>query len=148
MKTLLLPLALLCLLITIASTAKAHSPPPMLTDTITIQYATGKGAGCDPDGRRCLWAQPLAIGEEPAATSDAVAKAWFDAQGHFVLEVRQVLKTALWNELEGGTFLLEANIPVPDNIMAALGRQGQLCILTSGVHTVSKQLDSSYKIVF
>jgi hypothetical protein len=59
-----------------------------------------------------------------------------------------VFSTSLYNELEGGTFLLEANIPVPEGIMVALGRQGQLYLLTSGVHTVSKQPDSSYKIVF
>ena len=43
MKTLQLPLALLCLFITLALTAKAHSPPPAVADTITIQFNTG---GC------------------------------------------------------------------------------------------------------
>ena len=90
----------------------------------------------------------MAVGESPSPASDAVARAWFDGQGRFVLEIRQVLKTALWNELEGGTFLLEASVPVPESIMAGLGRQGQLCTLTSGMHLAKKQPDSSYRIVF
>jgi hypothetical protein len=148
MKTSLLPLALLCFFIANDATAKAHSPPPALADTITVQFNTGYGMDCNGTGRQCLSAQPMAIGQQVSPTSQGVAKAWFDGQGHFIMEVRQVFSTSLYNELEGGTFLLEANIPVPEGIMVALGRQGQLYLLTSGVHTVSKQPDSSYKIVF
>ncbi len=148
MKTLLLLLALLCLFIASASTAKAHSPPPIVADTITIQFNTGHGIDCIGSGRMCLSAQAMTTGETPSIISDAVAKAWFDGQGHFVLEIRQVLKTELWNELEGGTFLLEANVPVPASIKSWLGMQGQLCTLTSGMHMVKKQPDSSYRIVF
>jgi hypothetical protein len=120
----------------------------MSGDTITIQFSTGVGVDCIGTGRQCLNALPMAVGESPALTSHGVARAWFNGEGRFVMEVRQVLRTELWNELEGGSFYLEANVPLPASVMTGLGRQGQLHTLPSGVHPVWKQPDGSYRIVF
>lgn len=147
MKISLLTLAVLCLDL-LSVTAKANAPPHILADTIIIQFNTGYGIDCRGSGRTCLSAQPMSTTETPSLDADAVAKAWLNEQGHFVLEIRQVLKIELWNELEGGTFLLEADLPVPENIMTALGKQGRTCTLTSGMHLVKKQPDNSYRIDF
>ncbi|GEM_PF-5096828 len=148
MKTLPYTLALLCLLCATALTAKAHSPPLVLADTITVQFHTGYGLDCTGAGRQCLATQPMAVGEQVAPSSHGVAKAWFDGQGRFVMEVRQVFSTALYNELEGGTFYLEASVPLSGQVMDGLGRQGLSHTLPSGVHPVKKQQDGSYRIVF
>lgn len=147
MKILLLTSAVLCLDL-LSISAKANSPPHVVADTIVIQFNTGHGIDCIGSGRTYLSAQPMSSSDVPSLSSDATAKAWLNEQGRFVLEIRQVLKIELWNELEGGTFLLEADVPVPDNIMTALGKQGQLCTLTSGLHLVKKQPDNSYRIIF
>ncbi|MCC6726526.1 MAG: hypothetical protein IT258_18640 [Saprospiraceae bacterium] len=148
MKTAQFPLISLCLLIATAFTAKAHSPPLPIADTITIQFHTGYGLDCNGSGRQCLATQPMAVGEQVAPSSHGVAKAWFDGQGHFVMEIRQVFSTSLYNELDGGTFYLEASVPLSDSVLASLGKNGQSYTVPLGVHPVKKQQDGSYRIVF
>lgn len=131
-----------------AITAKAHSPPLPLADTITIQFHTGYGMDCNGSGRQCLATQPMSIGEQVAPSSHGVAKAWFDGQGRFVMEVRQVFSTSLYNELEGGTFYMESSVPLSNSVMTSLNRNGQPYTLPPGVHPVKKQQDGSYRIVF
>ena len=144
----ILPNSLMLLCFFSAIIAKAHSPPSVLTDTITIQFHTGYGIDCNGSGRQCLATQPLALGEPVAPNSHGVAKSWFDRQGNFVMEVRQVFSTSLYNELEGGTFYLEASVPLSSSVMAGLGMIGQSYTLQPGVHLVKKQQDGSYRIVF
>jgi hypothetical protein len=148
MKTLPLPLALICLLCAVALTAKAHSPPPVLADTINVAAEIGNWPDCSRRGKLCLSSQLVVAGEAISPNADFIGRAWFDGTGHLVMEVRQVLDTELWNELESSNFLLEANIPVSEHIMAGLGKQGQSYLLKSGVHPVMKQPDGSYRIVF
>jgi hypothetical protein len=149
MKTSLLHTALLCLIFNAMTlTAKANSPPSALADTITIQFHTGYGLDCNGSGRQCLATQPFVIGAGVAPNSHGIGKAWFDGQGRFTLEIRQVFSTSLYNELEGGSFYLEANVPLPGSVMAGLGRDGQSHTLPPGVHPVTKQQDGSYRIAF
>jgi hypothetical protein len=149
MKTSLHSLALLSLLlIASAFTAKANSPPSALADTINIQFHTGYGMDCNGTGRQCLAAQIITVRESVSPNSHATAKAWFDGQGRFVMEVRQVFNTSLYNELEGGSFYLESSVPLASSLMAGLGRNGLSYTLPPGVHPVKKQQDGSYRIVF
>lgn len=147
MKTLQISMTFFSLILVII--AKAHSPPKLtLADTITIQFHTGYGLDCTGSGRQCLATQPMSFGEQVAPNSHGVAKAWFDGQGHFVMEVRQVFSTSLYNELEGGTFYMESSVPLSSSVMTGLNRNGQSYTLPPGVHPVKRQQDGSYRIVF
>lgn len=123
-----------------------HSPP--VTDTVIIQFKTGAGVDCRNSSRECLWAQTVTTGEVPDEASEAIAKAWFDGAGRFVLEITQALKPGISGELQSGSFRLDGDIPLPGELLFNLNKQGQTIILRAGEYPVSRQFNGNYRIVF
>ncbi len=122
--------------------------PLSIGNPITIEINVGKGANCYDRGRLCNASAIEMNSSQISPETDALGKAYFDSNGHFVMEINILFTDAITDELSDGVFNLEENFQLSSELMTELGRSSDTVILNSGNYMVEQMEDNIYRIVF
>ncbi|MEO1263639.1 MAG: hypothetical protein AAFZ15_32805 [Bacteroidota bacterium] len=118
------------------------------TSPINVEVNRGRGSDCFSWRGLCAGSGIIQMNEKGVSSeADAIGKAYFDNSGHFVLELNILLTDAV-SEVTNGSFSMEEDFQLPNELLTAMGTSSDAVQLRKGNYNVETMEGNNYRIVF